>query len=64
MTELPPPDVYRHPNGVIQLGQADGRGGHVLLTANADAQPWLITLAARELKQQLMPGAREVTDHA
>lgn len=64
MTELPPPDVYRHPNGAIQIGQADGHGGHVMLTANPQAQPWLVTLAARQLKQQLMPGAQDVARHA
>ena len=32
--------------------------GYVIVTASRGCPPWLVTLAARQIKQQLMPGQR------
>lgn len=62
MTDLPAPQVYRHPTEeFIEVVQGDGRGNHVTIVASADAQPWLVRHAMRQLIPALMPGAREDT---
>lgn len=59
MTDLPPPRTYTHPTtGQVEIVQADGHGNHVLVAMSPGAQPWLVTVAARAAKAELMPGAR------
>lgn len=50
-------DMY---GSTVTSVQDDGR--HVIITASPGCPPWLVTIAARQAKQALMPSAQAAQD--